>query len=350
MDFSGSGISADTDNNLEHQAPSLPGYVPYLSLLFKLTATTFILLLSGWVVYTIKVTKDLHKPHNMFVANLLVSGMIDIIIGCLMAGTMMICFQLGVEPFISCNAFKFRLFPTLVSVYTILVLAADKMLVMVYLRTFPFKYPKVMTLRRTAYVIGCVWVIAAIPTAYTILFSTSGFTQVAEYGTCKPDDTGFAEALVIFIIPATIVPFLSIVVYVCFAVRAHRICKELEREKTSREHGESSESSRRAALKRGRSNIRKSLKQITALLVVALGNMLITLFINLVFISIRFLADSQGYQDFNEYVVASNASYAVRLLHPFVYGLLFKKTREPMLTCLNRYCKIKRVNVVAPHP
>jgi len=346
MDFSGSGTSVETDQN---QAPSLPGYVPYLSLLFKLTATTFILLLSGWLVYTIKVTKDLHKPHNMFVANLLVSGMIDALIGCLMAGTMMISFQLGVEPFINCTVFKFRFLPTLVSVYSILVLAADKFLLMAYIRTFPFKYPKVMTSRRAAGVIICVWLIAAILTAYMILF-TSGFTLVAEYGTCQTDDTGFAEILVIFIIPATILPVLSIVVYVCFAVRAHHVRKELEREKTSREYEESSESSRRAALNRERSNIRKSQKQITALLVVALGNMLIVLFINLLFISIRFLVHTQTYQDLNEYVIAPNASYAVRLFHPFVYGLLFRQTREPMLTCLNRYWKIKRVNAVAPHP
>ena len=65
---------------------------------FELIGTTVILLLSGWVVYTVKTTQSLHKPHNIyFVANLLVSGMIATLTGCLIASTMMISFQLGVE-------------------------------------------------------------------------------------------------------------------------------------------------------------------------------------------------------------------------------------------------------------
>ena len=75
MDYSGSGTNQEIDN----EGSVLPGYVPYLSLVFKLIATTVILLLSGWVVYTIKTTRRLHKPYNIFVANSLVSGMIAVL-------------------------------------------------------------------------------------------------------------------------------------------------------------------------------------------------------------------------------------------------------------------------------
>lgn len=68
----------------------LPGYAPYLSLVFKLTATLVNSLLIGWVVYTIKATRSLHRPHDMFVANLLVSGIVYTLSGTLLSGTMMI--------------------------------------------------------------------------------------------------------------------------------------------------------------------------------------------------------------------------------------------------------------------
>ena len=93
ISYSGSG----TNQEIDHQDSTLPGYVPYLSLLFKIITTTVILLLSGWVVYTIKTTRSLHKPHNIFVANLLISGMIATLMYSLIVCTMMISYQLGVE-------------------------------------------------------------------------------------------------------------------------------------------------------------------------------------------------------------------------------------------------------------
>ena len=81
MDYSGSEINQEMDD----QGSVLPGYFPYLSLMFKITVTTVILLLSGWVVYTIKMTKSLHKPHNIFVANLLVSDMISALFVCVVS-------------------------------------------------------------------------------------------------------------------------------------------------------------------------------------------------------------------------------------------------------------------------
>ena len=59
MSYSGSG----TNQEIDDQGSALPGYVPYLSLVFRLITAPVILLLSGWVVYTIKTTRSLHKSH-----------------------------------------------------------------------------------------------------------------------------------------------------------------------------------------------------------------------------------------------------------------------------------------------
>ena len=64
--YSESGVNEEV--KVDKGESVLPGYVPYLSLAFKLIATTINLMLSSWVVYTIKTTRSLHKPHNIFVA------------------------------------------------------------------------------------------------------------------------------------------------------------------------------------------------------------------------------------------------------------------------------------------
>ena len=110
-EIANSGSGTNQEIQVVDRGSVLPGYVPYLSLVFNLVATTVILLLSGWVVYTIKVTRSLRKPHNIFVANLLVSGMITTLSGCLIASIMIISFQLGVESFSSYFTYKFRLLP-----------------------------------------------------------------------------------------------------------------------------------------------------------------------------------------------------------------------------------------------
>ena len=107
--------------------------------------------------------------------------------------------------------------------------------------------------------------------------------------------TRFAEALVTIIIPTNFTSIPSLAVHVCFAVKANSVRKQLEREKTFRECQKCGDSSRRVALKREQSNIRGGLKQITALLVVVLGNMLIIVLINLVYFLVRFLVNAQSY-------------------------------------------------------
>ena len=122
MNYSGPGTSQEMDD----QGPDLPGYVPYLSLAFKLIAPA-ILLLSGSVVYTIKTTRSLHKPHNIFVINLLTAGMIVITIDYVMAATMITSFALGVEFFfVSCYIMKLRLIPYNVVNLSYVIIAADK--------------------------------------------------------------------------------------------------------------------------------------------------------------------------------------------------------------------------------
>jgi len=90
------------------------------------------MLLAGLVGYTMKATRSLDKPNNIFVANYI--GLIcDVIIR-------YINFyhhddQLGMEPFISCYLLRIKVPPVYVGNMSFVIIAVDKVIVV----TFPFK-------------------------------------------------------------------------------------------------------------------------------------------------------------------------------------------------------------------
>ena len=66
--------------SVAEQGPDLPGYLAYLSLGFKFSATLVTLLMAGWVLFTIKSTRNLHNSHNIFVAHLMVVDVISAVL------------------------------------------------------------------------------------------------------------------------------------------------------------------------------------------------------------------------------------------------------------------------------
>ena len=97
---SGSGLEIT-----DHHGPHLPGYLPYLSLAFKWIATLIIVLMAGWVFFTIKTTRKLHKPHNIFVANLMITDIILALLTATQSNIMIIGYATGVGDFISCKVY-----------------------------------------------------------------------------------------------------------------------------------------------------------------------------------------------------------------------------------------------------
>jgi len=69
MNLSGSG----TNQEMDYQSSVLPVYMPHLTLVFKLIATAVNLSFVSWAVFSIKVTRNLHKSHNIFLAYILIS-------------------------------------------------------------------------------------------------------------------------------------------------------------------------------------------------------------------------------------------------------------------------------------
>ena len=335
MDYPGSGANQETD----HHGVTLAGYFPYISLVFKLTATPIILLLSGWVVYTIKTTRHLHIPHNIFVVNLLVAGMITTLIDCFMSSSMIISYVLSVESFISCYALKLQLIPYNTINLSFVIIAADNVITI----RFPFKHKRMMTPRVVAAIVSGLWLIAVIPTASTMIFNVDGVLEVPQYGACFYDGNAVVEAIFVFILPIVVASILAIALNVYLALKAFQVLKQIKKE--SRLTGTTIQSERITSLKKKQRNIKHNRKPIITLLVLILGSTFIPLCLAPLHILGRYYIKSQAYQDIMEYVIVVNIGYIIRFFHPVVYGLYFKQVREPMMACWKR---LNKVNSVAP--
>ena len=334
----------ETNQEMDDQGSVLPGYVPYLSLVFKLTITLVNLLLVGWVVYTIKATRSLHRPHNIFVANLLVAGIMFTLSGTLLSSGMMIGYQLGTEFIISCNPWKLRTLPFYVSIMSFVTIAADKVIAV----TSPFKYKRMMKPHVVSAIVGGEWLLAVIPTAYTIIDGGDGVTEVPEYGTCSFAGKGYAQLVFVVMLPSFVASLLTISLNVYLAMKAYQVQKQIEKE--TKLSGHNSQSGNLTALKKKQRGITRNKKPVITLLMVIFGYVSIVLFFVPLQVLGRLFIDSQVYQDVMNYVISPNIELVLQFYAVLVYGLYFKQVREPMIKCLRRFLRINKINTVAPQP
>ena len=78
-----------------------------LSLGFKFIATMAVILMSALVITTIKTTRSLHKPHIIFIANVMVADIVFTIEVFLSSAVMMIGYASGQGDLISYNLHLF---------------------------------------------------------------------------------------------------------------------------------------------------------------------------------------------------------------------------------------------------
>ena len=320
MDFSGSGTNQERDD----QGSVLPGYAPYLSLVFKVIATTDILLLSSWVVYTIKTTRSLHKLHNIFVANLLISGMIATLIILTVHCSMIISFHLGVKPFINyCIPYKVVICgPLLVNNVSLIIIAADKVIVV----TFPSLHKRIVTSCVAAAVIQGTWLIAIILTSYITIIDVDNVTNIPEYGVCIFEGNAYIAVAYISLIPVVAAGILTIIFNIQLVVKASLVYRKIETE--VKPAGTDSQSAKIATMKNKLKNITRDTKPITTILVVTACSILISQLSN---ISLSYLHgnNSQAHQ---AYVFFPNIDHlACLVFQPPIYGLYILK-KNPEIT------------------
>jgi len=337
---SGLEITPGTNTTTGSQDPPLPAYLTYLSLGFKWTATTIILFMTYWVFCAIKNTKGLHKPHNIFVASLMITSMISAVLTCLQSSLMMIGFVTGLGDFINCSMFKFLLFPANVIYFTHVAISFDKVIAI----GFPFKHKKIMTPRAIGSIIIITWLLG-IATSIHVLFFNDGFTKVAQFGTCNSKGKSFISNALSHALPIFVSSIIAVIFNTYLAIKAYQVHKQIQEE--TRLSGATT--SELKALKKRKATIKTNWKPMITLMVVVLGSLGIGLFFPLIHIASKILGASEGIPT---YVIGSNIGYLVLLINPFVYGLYFKQVREPTMKILRGlFCWNKHnTAVVAPQP
>ena len=341
-EWSGSGLEEITSGTTTSgsQDPPLPVYLTYLSLGFKWTATTIISLMACWVFCTIKTTRSLHKPHNIFVASLMITSVISAVLTCLQSSLMMIGFVTGLGDFISCSIFKFLLLPANVIYFMYVVISVDKVIAI----KFPFKHKKIMTSHVIGGIIIITWLFA-IATSAHVLFVTDGFTKVAQFGTCNSEGKSFIRNLLSHALPVFVSSVIAVVLNTYLAIKAYQVHKQIQEE--TRLSGATT--SQVKVLKKKQATIKRNWKPMITLMVVVLGSLGIGLFFPLISVSVKILGASEG---IFTYLIGTNIGFLVLLINPFVYGLYFKQVHEPMMKMLKGLlCRNKcNTTVVAPQP
>jgi len=293
-----SGSEANQEEEVDQQGSALPGFVAYIILFFQLIATTVDLLLAGWVVYTIKTTRRLHKPQNIFVANLLISGAASILFLCLISVSMIISFQLGLDSFISCFMLKVPFFTAQVNGMAFVTIAADKVIGI----TLSLRYKRIMTPCVVVAIISSIWLLPLIPTGISIISKADGVFKVPEFGVCIFEGAAFTEYFFTSVMPLVVDYILAIGLNCYLSIIACKVHAKIKRE--TKLSGVDSQSESSIALKRKLHNLRQNLKPVITLLVVIFGNIVMMMVLSVLHTLGK--NSSDFYQELVEYIVIPN--------------------------------------------
>jgi len=343
MTSSGSGISQQETATLDYNDDiSLPGYLVYLSLGFKLIATLITVLMAST---TIKITKSLHKSHNIFVANLMIIDILMALFGVLASGSLTVASLFGVEDLISCKVFFLPFLPSLLTGIMYVMISVDKVTAI----AFPFKYRKIMTPRTACKIIITSWGLAVLHSTFVFFFVSNTYIKVASYGICVLAKPSFALSIITYLTPVLVASTLTLILNVYLTIKAYQIRKQIQKE-SSLSGGDNNNQYK--SLKKKQANLKKQMKPVITLLVIILGSVFIGVIFTILYVPAKLLTSGHDslYLQIMDYLILPNLFFVSPLLHPFVYGVYFKLVREPMINCLKGmigWCKLNSA-VVAP--
>lgn len=318
---------------MQEMPSTLPGYVTFFSLVFQLLMTLVIFIMAGWVFVTIKTTRSLHKPHSIFVANLMVTDMILAVL----QTAVTIDYVIGVD-LLSCNVRQFFFSPIVEVHFTYLMISVDKVIGI----AFPYKHRKIMTPRVVASMLVTTWTLAMLLSADSLI---SNYKDVPQYDLCASLIV-ISQRFVIRILPILLASSLTVSLNVYLSIKAYNVSKQAE--KITRFSGNSSTSGEVKSLKKKYKRVKKDLKPLITLLMLIIGSSLVAFLFLLLLNTLKLVWSHQTILE----ALRPNISYVILFLHPTVYGLYFKQVRDPMVKKYKQLRNRYKFNtaVVAPLP
>ena len=234
--------------------------------------------------------------------------------------------------------FMFFLFPVIVILYMFIMLSVEKFIAIKY----ALRYKAIVTHRRVYKVIVAGWVIA-------LLFSFTAlihelivgieYDKLSRFGLCLYKQSSFIGVLLNGVVPVFLAFSVTATLDVYLSVKAYQVYKRIQKEE-----GEDKQISKHQL-----SKLLRHLKPLITLLVTILGSTTIAVIFA---ISYNYSSITEGGSSFLEHVILPNLPYLDMSLHPLVYGVYFKKIRQPLCRRLKRMVRSlkfnKKTNSISP--
>ena len=337
MDDEQSGSTGNFSEDINGVA--IPVYVDYVSLLYRLACSTFIIGMSSLVISTILKTRSLHNVHNILIVNLMVADIIGIVLFAFSNIGMTFSYTIGVQDPFRCDVLHFSIFPIIVVMYTFVMLSVEKFIAIKY----ALRYKAIVTHHRVYQAIATSWIVALLFRFMRLVYEVivdSKYDKLSQFGSCSIKQRSALITVFTTIIPLLFSFLITIILDTYLSIKAYQIYKRIHEENGERVQIFN------AKLKK----TLQHLKPMITLLVTILGSLAISLISSIVSASATMLmAENKSWQIYVKHVFLSNTGLLTLIVHQLVYSLYFKQIRQPL--CRRFKCmaqRFKLTNAVSP--
>ena len=316
----------------------IPEYVDYVSLLYRLASTVFVVAMGSLIISTILQYRSLHNVHNILIINLMVTDIIGIVVYAIHNIGMTFSYIIGVQDPFRCDIFQFFLFPVVVIMYTFVMLSVEKFITIKY----ALRHKAIVTHRRIYQAIAIGWITAVlfkfIGLIYELIVGVE-YDKLSQYGWCLHKETSFISILFTVAIPIYLAFCITIPLDVYLSMKAYQVYKRIQKE---------NEGDKQAS-KDKLNKILKQLKPMITLLVTILGSTTIAAIVVIIHF---YTQTTAGRPSFLAHVILPNLPYLDMPVHVVVYGLYFRKICQPLCRRLKQMVRSctsnKKMNSVTP--
>ena len=313
-------------------------YVDYVSLVYQLASTAFIVGMGSLIISTILKTRSLHNVHNVLIVNLMVSDIVGIAFYAFQNIGMTVTYIIGIQDPFRCDVFHFFLFPVLINMYTFIMISVDKFIGIKY----ALRYKAIVTHRRVCRVIAAGWIIAFLFKLTGLLYEVIAgieYDKLSRFGSCLHKRDSFLAILFTPAIPIFLAFFITITLDAYVSIKAYQVYQRMQKES-----GEEKQASKDKLNK-----ILRQLKPMITLLVTVLGSTTIAVIVATTYNYASVTAEGSSIVS---HFILQNLPYLDLSLHPLVYGLYYRRIRQPLCRRLKRMARSfrcsKSVNSISP--
>ena len=245
----------------------------------------------------------------------MVSDILGVAILTLVSTVMMVSYIIGMQEPFKCDVLSFLQFPLFIIMYTFVMISADKFIAIKY----ALRYKAIVTHRRVCQVIGAGWIIALLirftRLVYELIVGVE-YDKSSQFGYCSAKQGLHLLSFLTSVIPVVLAFFITIALDIYLSIKAYQMYKKIQKE-----NGE-----RKQVSKDKLNKLFREFKPMITLLVTILGTTTIPVIITIIYASTQTVERIS----FVENVILPNSGYLVLSLHPLVYGLYFRKIRQPL--------------------